>query len=167
MATQTKKSSSPKRRQASSKAGTRSPNGRASQQRRSASKKRSARTTASKSTSGSASKASAAARSRSRPANGAGPVHEATDAIRSLGSKAKAPAVAGVATAVGLVGGAVLGNRLSRKPRRVLGVPIPGTGQGMDGLVKQVGKTGKQVGQLAQEVRAARKKAEQVADALS
>ena len=81
----------------------------------------------------------------------------------------------GLATgAIGLVGGAVLGQRLGRKPKRVLGVPIPGTGRGLDGVAKQVGKAGKQfakaskqVGELTNEVRAAREKAEEVGKAIS
>jgi hypothetical protein len=83
--------------------------------------------------------------------------------------------VTGVATAAaGLVGGVVLGTRLNRKPRRVLGVPLPGTGRGLDGVAKQVKKTGKQfkktskqVAELTDEVRAARKKAEDVGKAIS
>jgi hypothetical protein len=83
--------------------------------------------------------------------------------------------VTGVATAAaGLVGGVVLGTRLNRKPRRVLGVPVPGTGRGLDGVAKQVKKTGKQfkktskqVAELTDEVRAARKKAEDVGKAIS
>jgi hypothetical protein len=76
--------------------------------------------------------------------------------------------------AVGLIGGAVIGTRLGRKPKRVLGIPVPGTGGGFDGLAKQVGKAGKQfmkagkqVGELTDEVRAAREKAEEVGKAIS
>ena len=54
------------------------------------------------------------------------------------------------------------------------GIHVPGTGGGIDGLAKQVGKAGKQfkkaskqVGQLTDEVRAAREKAEQVGKAIS
>jgi len=68
----------------------------------------------------------------------------------------------------------VLGTRIARKPKRVLGVPIPGTGRGLDGVAKQVGKAGKQfkktskqIGDLTDEVRAARKKAEEVGKAIS
>lgn len=81
----------------------------------------------------------------------------------------------GVATAAaGLVGGVVLGTRLGGKPKRVLGVKVPGTGGGLDGVAKQVkkagkqlGKTSKQVAELTDEVRAARKKAEDVGKAIS
>ena len=82
----------------------------------------------------------------------------------------KASVVVGVVTgAAGLVAGAVLGTRLGRKPRRVFGVRVPGSGRGLDDVVKQVGKAGKefkkasgQVGQLTSEVQAARKKAEEI-----
>jgi hypothetical protein len=83
--------------------------------------------------------------------------------------------IAGLATgAAGLIGGVVLGNRLGRKPKKILGVTIPGTGNGLHGLAKQVGKAGKQfkkagkqVGQLTDEVRTAREKAEEVGKIIS
>jgi hypothetical protein len=71
--------------------------------------------------------------------------------------------------AAGLVGGAVLGARLANRPKRVLGVRVPGTGSGLDDVAKQVGKAGKQfrqaggqVGQLTSEVQAARRKAQEI-----
>jgi hypothetical protein len=83
--------------------------------------------------------------------------------------------VAGLVTgAAGLVGGAVIATRLGKRPKKVLGIPVPGTGGGIDGLAKQVGKAGKQfkkaskqVSELTDEVRAAREKAEQVGKAIS
>jgi hypothetical protein len=79
-----------------------------------------------------------------------------------------------VTAAAGLVGGVVLGSKLSRKPKKVLGVPVPGTGKGLDGLTKQVGKAAKQfknaskqIGDLTDEVRSAREKAEEVGKAIS
>jgi hypothetical protein len=83
--------------------------------------------------------------------------------------------VTGVATAAaGLVGGVVLGTRLGSKPKKVLGMKIPGTGSGLNGVAKQVKKSGKQakkvgkqIGELTEEVRAARKKAEDVGKAIS
>jgi len=51
---------------------------------------------------------------------------------------------------------------------------VPGTGSGIDGLVRQVGKAGKQfkkankqLGQLTDEVRTAREKAEQIGKVIS
>ena len=68
----------------------------------------------------------------------------------------------------------MLGTRLGGKPKRVLGVKIPGTGNGLHGVAKQVkkagkqfNKTAKQVGELTDEVRSARKKAEDVGKAIS
>jgi hypothetical protein len=83
--------------------------------------------------------------------------------------------VTGVATAAaGLVGGVVLGTRLRRRPKKVLGVKVPGTGAGLDGVAKQVKKAGKefrktskQVAELTDEVRTARRKAEEVGKAIS
>jgi hypothetical protein len=68
----------------------------------------------------------------------------------------------------------VLGRNMGHKPKRVLGLKIPGTGGGLDGVAKQVKKTGKQVqkaskqvAELTDEVRTARKKAEDVGKAIS
>jgi len=79
-----------------------------------------------------------------------------------------------VTAAAGVVGGVVLGTKLNSKPKKVLGVKIPGTGAGMTGVAKQVKKSGKQakkvgkqIGELTEEVRAARKKAEDVGKAIS
>ena len=89
-------------------------------------------------------------------------------------SKAATTLLAAAGTAAGLVGGAMLGSKFAKKPKRVLGVKVPGTGGGIDGLAKQVGKAGKQfnkaskqLGQLTGEVRAAREKAEQVGKVIS
>jgi len=72
-----------------------------------------------------------------------------------------------VATAAaGIVGGVVFARR-HLKPRKVLGVKIPGTGGGVDGLAKEVKKAGKQFGKLAGEVQATRKKAEDIGKVLS
>jgi hypothetical protein len=75
-----------------------------------------------------------------------------------------ATAVAGAAA--GVVGGVVLGRR-ARKPRKVLGIPIPGTRDGLGGVAKEIRKAGKQFGSLAGEVQTTRKKAEDVGKALS
>ena len=68
----------------------------------------------------------------------------------------------------------ILGTRLGNKPKKVLGVPIPGTGSGLNGVAKQVKKAGKQfkqtskqVSELTDEVRAAREKAEGIGKAIS
>jgi hypothetical protein len=79
-----------------------------------------------------------------------------------------------VTAAAGVIGGVVLGSKLNNKPKKVLGMPIPGTGTGLTGVAKQVKKSGKQakkvgkqIGELTEEVRAARKKAEDVGKAIS
>jgi hypothetical protein len=88
----------------------------------------------------------------------------------SNGAAAGRSVVVGVATgAAGLVGGAVLGALLGSKPKRILGVRVPGSGRGLEDVVKQAGKAGKQfknasreVGQLTSEVQAARGKVQEL-----
>jgi len=75
-------------------------------------------------------------------------------------------ASAAVGTAAGIVGGALLGRRL-RSRRKVLGIPVPGTRGGFDGLAGQVGKAAKELGRLASQVQATRETAEKVGKALS
>jgi hypothetical protein len=75
-------------------------------------------------------------------------------------------AVPMASAAAGIIGGVVL-ERRHRRPHKVLGVPIPGTASGMDGMAKQVKKAGKQFGKLASEVQTTRKKAEKIGKALS
>jgi hypothetical protein len=99
-------------------------------------------------------------------------ISDVGEKLKVPAEKLKGPAIAGVATAAGLVGGAVLGTRLASKPKRVLGVPVPGTGRNnlakqVGKAAKQMGKAGKQVGELTEEVRSARKKAEEVGKAIS
>jgi hypothetical protein len=74
-----------------------------------------------------------------------------------------------VATAMaGAAAGIALGQRQSKRRKKVLGVPIPGTRSGgVDGLAKNVGEAGKQLARLADEVRTGRKKAEEIGKALS
>jgi hypothetical protein len=83
--------------------------------------------------------------------------------IGSAAEKAKGPALAGGAALAGLAGGLLLAGR--SRPRRMLGVPIPGTrrplieikrgGSGKE-LVKAAGK----FGELASEMRLAREELE-------
>jgi hypothetical protein len=68
-------------------------------------------------------------------------------------------AIAGAAA--GVVGHVVL-ERVQRKPKKVLGVPVPGTGNGLKGLTKEVKKAGEQFGHLASEVQSTRKTAEDI-----
>jgi hypothetical protein len=122
-------------------------------------------------------KAAGAAR-RSSSARSSGNASRSASAATpsSDGMVPKVAVVTGIATAAaGLVGGVVLGRSMRSKPKRVLGMKIPGTGgAGLDGVAKQVKKTGKQlqktgkqVAELTDEVRTARKKAEDVGKAIS
>jgi hypothetical protein len=84
---------------------------------------------------------------------------DAGHAVGSAANAAKVPAVAGGAALAGLVGGMAIarGGR-----RRVLGVPVPGTRRplvkinGRGSGTKQLMKTGRQMAELAVEVRQAR-----------
>lgn len=103
---------------------------------------------------------------RKTVANGA---QGAGQAIGSAASKVKGPALAGGAAIAGLVGGMAIASRGSR--RRVLGVPVPGTRRPLikvkrparvnttRDLVKaagHMGNAGRQMAELASEVRLAR-----------
>jgi hypothetical protein len=88
----------------------------------------------------------------------AGGAQNAGHAVGSAANAAKVPAVAGGAALAGLVGGMAIarGGR-----RRVLGVPVPGTRRplvkinGRGSGTKQLMKTGRQMAELAVEVRQA------------
>jgi hypothetical protein len=94
----------------------------------------------------------------------------AASAVGGAAQKAKGPAMAGGAALAGLAGGVVLATRGG--PRRVLGVPVPGTrrplvkvkrprrtrvaGKDLLKAAGDVGSAGRQVGQLANEMRLVR-----------
>jgi hypothetical protein len=67
--------------------------------------------------------------------------------------------------AAGVLGGVILGRRVLRRQRKVLGIPLPR--DGFNGLSKQISEAGKQFGKLANEVRMTREKAEEVGKAIS
>jgi len=83
-----------------------------------------------------------------------------------VGSALKSAVVPVATAAAGVVGGVVIARR-HLKPRKVLGIKIPGTGGGVDGLAKEVRKAGKQFAKLAGEVQTTRKKAEDIGKAIS
>jgi hypothetical protein len=60
----------------------------------------------------------------------------------------------------------VLVERRHRRPRKVLGIPLPGTRNGGD-LAKEIRRAGEQFGHLASEVKTTRKKAEDIGKAIS
>jgi hypothetical protein len=69
--------------------------------------------------------------------------------------------------AAGVAGGIVLARTKLQHRRRLLGVPLPGSRRvDLSDLSKQVGEAGRQFGNLASEVRAAREKAEQISKAI-
>ncbi len=100
-----------------------------------------------------------------------GAAAQAGERLKGPLAKAKGPAITGAVAVAGVVGGAVLGARSAAKPKKVLGIPVPGTG---NSLAKQIGKSGKQaakagkqIGELTAEIRTARRKAEEVSKAIT
>ncbi|MGI9091119.1 MAG: hypothetical protein ACR2GG_08455, partial [Gemmatimonadaceae bacterium] len=88
-------------------------------------------------------------------------------AKQAVKSVAMPVATATIGAMAGVAGGVILGRHALKRPRKVLGVPIPGTRVGLTGVAKQVGDAGKQMGKLAGEVRTAREKAEEIGKVLS
>jgi hypothetical protein len=85
-------------------------------------------------------------------------------AIKNIGVPV-ATATAGAAA--GVAGGLILGRAALKRPRKVLGITLPGQTAGLSGVAKEIGGAGKQLGKLASEVRAAREKAEEIGKVLS
>jgi hypothetical protein len=147
---------------------------------RPASRGRSGGTKTSKRSSANGSRSSAQTKSRARKSGGSrakAPTSSSSNGARRSSSSGngvldtvKGAAVPVATGVVGVVGGAVAGvvlGRRNRKPRKVLGVPIPGSRDGLSGLAKEVRKAGQQFGNLANEVQTTRKKAEDVGKAIS
>jgi hypothetical protein len=165
---------------ASKKASSRSSNGGSAQKRAKPSSSRSkASKSRAKSNNGSRAASSAKGTAAQQDRGAVGTVaSEIGDAVKQPFAKVKGPALTGVATAAGLIGGAVLGARVAGKPKKVLGVPVPGTGNGLGRQVgkaakrvgkagKQAGKAGKQLGEFTDEIRTARRKAEELGKAVN
>jgi len=66
----------------------------------------------------------------------------------------------------GAAAGMALRQRQAKRRKKVLGVSIPGTGGGSDGLARNVGDAARQLARLADEVRTGRQKAEEIGRAL-
>jgi hypothetical protein len=91
----------------------------------------------------------------------------ATGAVQGLGSAIKSIA-APIGTAVlGTAAGLAIGKATFGRKKKVLGITMPGQKNGLQHLTRNVGEAGKQLGKFADEVREARKKAEEVGKALS
>jgi len=69
--------------------------------------------------------------------------------------------------AAGIAGGVLLGRSISRRPHKVLGVPVPRKRADLSDVAKAVSDAGKQLGKVAGEVRAARQKAQEIGKVLS
>jgi hypothetical protein len=75
--------------------------------------------------------------------------------------------IAGGAAAAGALGGIVLGTRVLRPRKKLLGIPISRKGIGLRPLAHEVRKAGKQLERMADEVGKAREQAQKVGKALS
>jgi hypothetical protein len=75
--------------------------------------------------------------------------------------------IAGGAAAAGVLGGVVLGARVLRPRKTVLGIPIARKGLGLGHLAHEVRKAGKQFERMADMVGRARAQAQKVGKALS
>ncbi len=89
-----------------------------------------------------------------------------TDTVGSAAAKARGPMIAGGAAAAGAIGGLVLGARVLRPRKKVLGIPVSRHGIGLQPLAREVRKAGKQVERIADEVGKARAQAQKVGKAL-
>ena len=96
-----------------------------------------------------------------------GPLESVTETIGSAATKVRGPFLAGGAAAAGAIGGIVLGSRMLRRRKKVLGIPVPRDGIGLKPLAKEVRKAGKQIERMADEVGKARVQAQKVGKALS
>jgi hypothetical protein len=82
-----------------------------------------------------------------------------TNGTGSAAHKASKPILAGGAAAAGVLGGIVLGKRVLRPRRTVLGIPVPRNGLSLKPVAKQVRRASKQIGRLTDELAQARKQA--------
>jgi hypothetical protein len=92
----------------------------------------------------------------------------ALGAVKSVGVPVATAAVGAMA---GVAGGVILG---SKRPRKVLGITVPGSKNGLASVAKEVNGAGKQFGKLASEVgavgreiREARERAKEIGKALT
>lgn len=75
--------------------------------------------------------------------------------------------IAGGAAAAGLIGGLVLGGRVLRPGSKVLGVPVARRDGPMHLVALEIGRAGRQLGRVADEVGRARERTRQIGKLLS
>lgn len=96
-----------------------------------------------------------------------GTLESVADSIGSAATKVRGPIIAGGAAAAGAIGGIVLGTRVLRPRKKVLGIPVSRKGLGLQPLAHEVRKAGKQLERIVDEVGKARAQATKVGKALS
>jgi hypothetical protein len=104
--------------------------------------------------------------SRTAGSRSGGPGGRAREVSSSPARGAAKNVILPAATAALGAAAGVLVERRHRRPRKVLGIPIPGIGNGTD-LARHIRRAGEQFGHLASEVRSTRKKAENIGKAIS
>jgi hypothetical protein len=117
------------------------------------------------SSAGSGSRSGSGGRSSSSAARASSNGASAAQGGRSVVSSIAYPVASAMAGAAAAI---ALSQRNAKRPKKVLGVSIPGTGRngGTDGLARNVGEVAKQLARLADEVRSGRQKAEEIGKAL-
>ncbi len=162
-------SSKPRSRSSSS---SKSSGSRSSSAKRAGSSSGSSRSAAARNSSRSANSRNGGSRSARSSSNGSrttssGASNGVVGKVTGTVGKAKAPLAAGGAAAAGMLGGIVLGARVLRPRKKILGIPISRRGLDFKPVAKEVQKAGKQLGRLTDEMAQARKQAKKVGDALS
>lgn len=88
----------------------------------------------------------------------------AVEAGRTIGVPV---ATGALGAAAGIAGGVLLGRTIAKRPKKVLGIKIPRRQADFSDVTRSINAAGKQFGQFASEVRAARQKAEEIGKALT
>src|SRR6185436_6991761 len=91
-----------------------------------------------------------------------GTLEAVTGSIGSAATKARGPMIAGGAAAAGALGGIVLGTRVLRPRRKVLGIPIARRGFSLKPFAHEVRRAGKQLERVVDEVGKARAQAQKL-----
>ena len=71
-----------------------------------------------------------------------------------------------IGAAAGIAGGVLLGRSAGKRSKHILGVNVPQPKTGLSDVARSINSAGKEFGKLANEVRTARQKAEQIGKAL-
>jgi hypothetical protein len=93
-------------------------------------------------------------------------IESVAESIGGVATKARGPMIVGGAAAAGAIGGLVLGARVLRPRKKLLGIPLSRNRIGLRPMADEVRKAGEQIARIAGEVGRAREQAQKVAKAL-